>query len=240
MGTAYRMAGGSVGKVPHVTYDATVERILRRVVPGLPVERSILDQLVTQRPPPEALVSLLSAADPAVVRAAVLYLGLYGTQRDAPVLVLCLHHDDAGVVKLAEHCVWALWLRGGSAESNRTLAAAVDEIRRGRHAVAERRLRLLVEREPSFAEAHFQRGLALCSLERPADAARCLLEAVRLNPYHFGAAATLGHTCVEQGDLHAAVRWYRQALRIHPRLEDIPAALREVEAILGDELAGGD
>lgn len=232
-GIVYRMAGGPVGKVPQVTYDATVDRILQRVVPGLPVERSILEGLVRQGPRPETLVGLLSASDPAVVRAAVLYLGLYGTLRDAPVLALCLHHDDPGVVKLAEHCAWALWLRGGSAEGNRTLATAIDEIREGRCAAAVRRLRLLLDREPAFAEAHFQCGLALCSLDRPADATRCFREALRLNPYHFGAAASLGHACVERGDLTGAARWYRVALRIHPRMENVPAALREVEAILG-------
>ena len=86
--------------------------------------------------------------------------------------------------------------------------------------------------EPDYAEAHFQRGLAFATLDRNDEAAEAFREALRLNPYHFAAAASLGHACLELGDLPAAVRYYRQALRLHPRLDDVPVALREVTAAL--------
>ena len=54
--------------------------------------------------------------------------------------------------------------------------------------------------------------------------------ALRLNPYHFAAAANLGHTYVEEGDVLSALRYYRYALRIHPRLADLREAVRSIEA----------
>lgn len=216
-----------------MTFDATVKRILEWVEPGLNVDRSVLDALLREKPTPEALVSLLAAGDPATVRAAVLYLGLYGTARESAVLALCLHHEDAGVVRLAEHCLWSLWMQDGSEDGNRALHDAVKFMQSGEYPRAIAVLSDLVAREPRFAEAHFQRGLALCSADQPNEAEKEYRETLRLNPYHYGAAAALGHTCVEQGNLPGALHYYRQALRIHPRLDDVPDAIRELETVIG-------
>jgi tetratricopeptide (TPR) repeat protein len=223
-----------------VRHDGTIDRILQRVIPGAPVQRSVLDGLLRDKPKPETLVALLAAADPATVRAAVLYLGLYGTVCESAVLALCLHHDDASVVQLAEHCLWSIWMQSGSEEGNRHLAAAIGCIKAGDYAAASEVLDALVAREPSFAEAHFQRGLALAAAEQTAEAEDAYRRALRLNPYHFGAAAALGHASVERGHLQAALHFYRQALRIHPQLEDVPDAVHELENAIGTRRRNGN
>jgi len=215
-----------------VTYDATINRILRRVIPGAHVDRTVLEALIREKPTPAGLVSLLAAPDPSAVRAAVLYLGMYGTMRESAVLALCLHHEDAGVVQLAEHCLWSLWMQAGSADGNRRLASGIGYLETGDSRAAVRTFDALVAAEPDFAEAHFQRGLALSMMERVEEAEQAYRQALRLNPYHFGAAAALGHACVERGNLRGALHCYRQALRIHPQLEDVPVALHELEAAL--------
>ncbi len=220
---------GSGGRV---TFDATIDRIIDRVEPGLHVDRCTLDALMRAKPTPEALVSLLAAADPATVRAAVLYLGLYGTIRESAVLALCLHHEDVGVVRLAEHCLWSLWMQGGSEDGNHRLAEAISCIKSGAYKKAIDVLNAVLSQEPAFAEAHFQRGLALYSADLPAEAAQEYRQTLRLNPYHFGAASALGHACVEQGNLRGALHYYRQALRIHPLLDDVPDAIHELESVL--------
>jgi tetratricopeptide (TPR) repeat protein len=222
-----------------VRHDATVDRILQRVIPGARVQRSILDALLRDQPKPETLVALLAAADPATVRAAVLYLGLYGTVCESAVLALCLHHEDKSVVQLAEHCLWSIWMQSGSEEGNRHLAAAVGCMKTGDHVAAIKVLDGLLAREPEFAEAHFQRGLALAAADQTAEAEDAYRQALRLNPYHFGAAAALGHACVERGHLQAALHFYRQALRIHPQLEDVPDAVHELESALGTHRRNG-
>lgn len=215
-----------------MTLDVAVDRILQRVAPGLSIERTVLDSLVNTQPQPDTLAPLLAAGNPASVRAAVLYLGLYGSMAVCPLLALCLHHRDEGVVRLAEHCLWSLWMRAGSASGNRALADAIALMESGSVGDALRCLEALTAREPVFAEAHFQRGLALASLDQHAEAATAYRAALRLNPYHFAAAAALGHACVELGDLPAAAQNYRRALKIHPRMSDVALALRQVQALI--------
>ena len=90
--------------VPH----ATVDRVLQSVAPSVCVDRDVLDTLLTERPGPDAIIALLSVPSVPVVRAAVVYLGVFGTFRDSPLLVLCLQHRDDGVAQLAEKCLWSL------------------------------------------------------------------------------------------------------------------------------------
>lgn len=214
-------------------HDATVERVLQAVASDVCVDRSTLAGLLRDRPPPQSVIALLCRPAVRIVRAAVVYLTLYATPREWPLLALCLKHADAGVARLAEHGLWSLWMRAGTAAGNGQLAAAVELIRNADYAAALALLDALVEREPEFAEAHFQRGVALSLLDRNAEAARAYRASLRQNPCHFAAAAALGHACIELGDLPAALHHYRRALHIHPGLDDVREALRRVESIVG-------
>jgi tetratricopeptide (TPR) repeat protein len=218
-----------------VIHDATLDQVLQSVAQPATVDRSVLAALLRARPGPETILPLLSARRSSTVQAAILYLGLYGSVRDAPVLALCLQHADAEVAALAEHCLWSIWMQSGTEQGNRTLALAIDYMRDGDNRQAIALLTMLILKEPSFAEAHFQNGLALSSVGRHGEAARAYQQALRLNPHHFAAAAALGHACVELGNLSGALRYYRLALRIYPRLEELPDAVRCLEAALGPE-----
>lgn len=216
-----------------MTPDATVDHVLESVAPDAGVDRSVLAGLLRKRPHPRAIVPLLSAAAAETVCAAVVYLGCHGSARECPLLAQCLQHEDDSVARLAEYCLWSLWMQGGTERGNRRLAEAIGCIRDGDYAAAVDLLTVLVAEEPFFAEAYFQRGLALCLAGRQEEAARTHRHALRLNPHHFGAAAALGHACVAQGNLPGALYYYRRALRIHPRLEAVPDAIRELEAVVG-------
>jgi tetratricopeptide (TPR) repeat protein len=213
-------------------HNATVDRVLQSVAADVCVDRATLATLLADRPGTDAVVPLLSVPAAPVVRAAVLYLGLYGTIRESPLLVLCLQHKDSGVARLAEQCLWGLWMQAGTERGNRSLAAALDCIKRGEYTTAENALRKLLAEEPTYAEAQFQHGVALSMLDQPVAAATAYRETLRLNPYHFGAAAALGHASLELGDLPGALHHYRRALRIHPRLEDVGEALQHIEDLV--------
>lgn len=209
--------------------NATVDQVLQSVAAGVCVDRGVLDMLLRDRPGTDAVVPLLSVPSVQVVRAAVIYIGLYGTIRESPLLVLCLQHKDDGVARLAEQCLWGIWMRSGTDRGNRSLAAAMECINRGDNTRAETLLTALTAEEPSFAEAHFQLGVALSMLDRVEEAASAFKEALVVNPYHFAAAAALGHALAELGDLPAALHHYRRAQRMHPRLEDVTEALMHIE-----------
>lgn len=212
---------------------ATVDRVLQAVAADVCVDRTVLATLLKDRPGTEQIVPLLSVAAVGVVRAAVVYLGLYGSFRDSPLLVLCLQHRDDGVARLAEHCLWSLWMQAGTREGNRQLAAALQCIKAEAYPQALALLDSLIADEPAFAEAHFQRGVVLSNLDRPAEAAEAYREALRRNPYHFAASAALGHTLLELGEVGEARHHHQRALQIHPRLHDVRETLRQVDELTG-------
>jgi cytochrome c-type biogenesis protein CcmH/NrfG len=216
-----------------VTRNAAVDRILHAVAPGAGVDLRVLNDLLANRPRPEVLLPLLADRDPETVRAVIVFLGMFGSLRECPLLALCLQHHDLAVVQLAEYCLWAIWMRSGSTEGNRHLTEAVHAGRVGNHEEAVRTLCALTALEPGFSEAHFQLGLALAALERHDEAVRAFRQSLRLNPYHFAAAAALGHAHVALNNLHAALQAYRQAVRIHPHLDDIPQAIGDLEILTG-------
>jgi len=216
-----------------VSLDATVNEVLHAVAPGGGVDRDTLQRLIHDRPDTDPIIDILNAAEVEVVRAGVVFLGAYGSMRDCALLATCLHHDDARVVELAENGLWNIWMQGGSQAANRTLTVAIGHMNEGDFETALRLLGTLNTREPFFAEAWFQKGVALALVERHGEASMAYRRALHLNPQHFAAAAALGHACVEQGNLSGALHYYRQAVDIHPRLEELPAAVRALEAKLG-------
>ncbi len=219
--------------------DATVDQVLHSVAPDVGVDRRMLERLLRERPHPEAVASLFSAPHVETIRALVLYVGVSGSMRDCPLLAMCLNHNDPYVAALAEWGLWRIWMHSGTARGVRYLAEAIDRLRNGECGVATHLLDILIEEEPDFAEAHFQRGLALMAQDEHTAAADSAREALRLNPYHHAAAAALGHCCVEQGDFGGALHFYRRSLKMNPRQEELRAAVRKLEDRLGPELRGG-
>jgi tetratricopeptide (TPR) repeat protein len=160
-------------------------------------------------------------------------LGEDGGSRHARWLSALLHHRSPDVVSAAEQSLWIIWMQAGLPVTNQLLADAVEMIESEDFATAVALLELAIEEEPTFAELHHQRGLALASLSDSAAAVDAYAEALRLNPHHFAAAVGLGHAHVELSNWRAALAAYEQAIRIHPRLPEIPEAASQLSAALG-------
>ena len=184
--------------------------------------------------PPEGLITLLTCRPNDIVRAAIVALGLKGSMEHCPALAQLVRLGHGEVAELAEESLWRIWLRAGSNEGNAELAHAVGLIDAGRFQQAVTVLTRLTGAEPTFAEAHHQRGIALSLLGRPEEAAEAFELALRYNPYHFTAAVSLGHAYAQRGQFRAALRHYRRALELNPRLEAIPEAVERIEAMVGE------
>lgn len=207
------------------------ERFLVEIQPALARgDLSSTLACLADRWPPSRLIELLDSTAPAVLTLAARCLGLCGGLRHCAALVGLLGHDNQAIVTAAEDALWSIWMRAGSPEANRALAAAVERVRHEDLETAADMLERLIAAEPSFAEAHHQFGLTLHSLQRIDPAEQEYREALRLNPYHFAAAAGLGHICVERGNLGGALLCYRSALQIHPRLAGIREIVPHLEA----------
>jgi tetratricopeptide (TPR) repeat protein len=176
---------------------------------------------------------LLDSSDPQTKRATVLALGLTGSMKSSNATVAALLHDsDRGVRQLAADALWSLWFRGDSPDNNRELNRLMNLRDRRRKRAG---LDALIARSPNFAEAYNQRAMLHFQTEEWQKSASDCERVLKLNPHHFGAAAGLGRCYMELGKHRAALRAFRQAMRINPSLDDVEEAIRALENALGEE-----
>jgi tetratricopeptide (TPR) repeat protein len=175
------------------------------------------------------LQRLLRSDDVKTRRAAVLALGLVGTiQSNAPLAVL-LRDDDPLAQRFAADALWEVWFRGGTAEQNWQLQQAV---RQSDADAARAALDDLIRTAPEFAEAYNQRAIWFFKRGEYARAVEDCEVVLRLNPYHFGAAAGLGQCCLKLHKPRAALRAFQQALDLNPALEHLKDTIQALEEAL--------
>ena len=183
------------------------------------------------------LERLLHAGVVDVRKAAVLALGLGGSiQQVNLALASRLHDEDDEVSEMAADALWSLWFRADTPENNRELQRLIrldvtpetgDEI------LAD--FGALIKQAPRFAEAYNQRAVVHYRLEEFGRSVLDCEKTMRLNPVHFGAASGMAQSFFQQRKLRAALRCYRRANRINPRLDGVPELITTIEKSLGEE-----
>ena len=177
------------------------------------------------------LERLLATSDDVKARqAAALALGLTGTPAAVPTVAAALHDHDQLVRRFAADSLWELWFRSGTDEQNLRLREVAQEPNQIK---ARAELDDLIREAPSFAEAHNQRAIWFFKRGEFSRAVEDCEAVLRLNPYHFGAAAGMGQCLLKLNRPQAALRAFRQALAINPDL-DLYDTVRALES-LGDE-----
>ena len=173
---------------------------------------------------------LQSHLHPTHRRAAAVALGLVGSMASNPVMAAALHDPDESVRRTVADVIWEVWFRGDGDESGELRQAV------GLPDVGERLAACddLIARRPQFAEAYNQRAIQHYVRGEYARAVSDCEAALRLNPYHFGAASGLGQCYVRMHKPRAALRAFAHALELHPGLSH----LHEVMAALRDTLGG--
>ena len=81
----------------------------------------------------------------------------------------------------------------------------------------------------------FRRDWLLDAYARRGEYARAVEDCevvLRLNPYHFGAAAGLGQCLLKLKKARAALRAFRQALDLNPALEHLKDTIQALEEAL--------
>jgi tetratricopeptide (TPR) repeat protein len=191
---------------------------------------------VTARYNEATLQRLLRWRGAEVRQGAVLALGLIGSMKANAALAACLHDDDPTVRRLAGDALWSVWFRADTPQSNAELQRII--LLRPAEVGAEVILAdfaALLHQAPRFAEVYNQRGIFhfRCGIysRATADCERAL----RLNPYHFGAASGLGQCFMKQKKLRAALRGFRRALRINPNLDGVRQTIASIERQLDEE-----
>jgi tetratricopeptide (TPR) repeat protein len=182
----------------------------------------------------EALAALED--DDARYRAAgVLYLGRTGLAPDGPLLVKRLTDKNTFVRAFAEQSVWRVWSRSGDPETDRMLAAGVEEMELGLYSEAIHTFSNVIERSPDFAEGWNKRATVLfLSGDLRRSLADCD-EVMKRNPQHFGALSGYGQIYFRLEEYEKAIEYFRRALEVNPNLENLPAVIRGIEQLLREK-----
>ncbi len=187
---------------------------------------------VAQRYNEGTLLRLLAHGDNQSRRAALLALSLLGTLNACPGIAACLHNDDREIARAAADTLWTLWFRGDAPANNQELQRLV---RLRDHDKALAGIDALLARAPDFAEAYNQRAIMHFRQKRFDRAVADCQKALELNPYHFGAQAGLGQCYMQMRRHRAALKAFRAALRLNPRMEGVAETIRALEKALGEE-----
>jgi tetratricopeptide (TPR) repeat protein len=178
------------------------------------------------------LLRLLHSPDVTSRRAALFTLGLVGSLEANSPLAACLHEDDAEARRLAADALWAIWFRADSDDNNRELKRLVHLKERSRALAG---LDALIQRAPTFAEAYNQRAILHFRSKQYERAAADCEKTLELNPLHFGAQTGLGQCYLQLRKHRAALKAFRNAVRLHPHLDGVADAIRKLEKALGDD-----
>jgi tetratricopeptide (TPR) repeat protein len=194
-------------------------------------------QQVRERYTDGTLQRLLDASLAQTRQAAALALGLCGAMNCNKSLAVMLHDDDLAVRQMASDAMWAIWFRAGTPAHNEELQRLVI-LAAGGEGSPESVLAgfdALSKQAPEFAEVFNQRAKFLFSRGEFANSIKDCERALKLNPYHFGAAGGMAKCYMKQRKLRAALRAYRRSFRINPNLEDVQQAIQSLEKTLGEE-----
>jgi tetratricopeptide (TPR) repeat protein len=190
-------------------------------------------QKATARYSEGTLQRLLVSSDTRARRAALLALGMTGTMKSSNAAVAAmLHDDDRGVRQLAADALWSMWFRADTEDNNQELHRLVNVRDRRKKRAG---LDALITMAPEFAEAYNQRAILYFQAKEWQKAIADCEQVLKLNPHHFGAAAGMARCHMELGKHRAALKAYRNALRINPNMEEVEEAVRALESALGEE-----
>jgi tetratricopeptide (TPR) repeat protein len=135
-------------------------------------------------------------------------------------------NDD--VAKAIENQIWAVWMISGSDTCNLLMVRAKAALESKDYDLAIKLLTDVIAIKPDYVEAWNQRATVYYLHDDYAHAIADLGEVLAREPRHFGALSGLGLMLQELGDDKDALVAYRDALKIDPRLEHIPDAVKEL------------
>jgi tetratricopeptide (TPR) repeat protein len=170
-----------------------------------------------------------------VRRAAVLALGFLGDYEVNQTMGQALHDEDRTVRMLAENGIRSVWNRCGSPRHRQQLAILIRLNSAQQFEKAVARATALIEKAPWLAEAWNQRAVARFGLAEYAPSIRDCHQTLELNPYHFAAAAGMGHAYLQLGNPVSALESFRRALRLNPGLEGVRAQVVRLTRMIEDK-----
>lgn len=142
---------------------------------------------------------------------------LFGALKSAP---------DETSARAVEDRIWAQWAASGSDTVDLLMGRAKTAIDKEDYGLAVRLLDAVVEIRPQYAEGWNRRAMAFFLMKDFVAALADLQQTLRREPRHFAALAGLGVIMQELGDEKSALRAFREAVAVHPRLRGMADKIR--------------
>jgi tetratricopeptide (TPR) repeat protein len=187
---------------------------------------------VAQRYNEGTLLRLLESPGVRTRRAALLALGQLGTMTAVPAVALRLHDEETEIHAGAVEALWAIWFRADGPAHNEELQRLL-RLRDHKRILAG--LDQLIKDAPTFAEAYNQRAILAFKLKQYDRSIADCERVLELNPYHFGAQAGMAQCFLQLRKHKAALKAFRNALRLNPRMDGVAETIRALENALGEE-----
>ena len=179
---------------------------------------------------PEQIRDLLRSEHCDARKVALLALALVGPTCCTEELSHQLKDPDPVINDLAEHALWAIWLRSGQTpEANQLVCRGAESLGTRDFPKAIEIFSQAIRVDPDFAEAYNQRAIAYyLSEDYQRSIADCRRVIMRM-PCHFGAWAGMGHCHAHLDEIPQAIECYEKALAINPHLNCVVETVRELK-----------
>ena len=152
---------------------------------------------------------------------------LFGALKAAP---------DADTAKAIEERIWALWFVSGSDTADLLMTRVKAAVEAKELDLAIELLDAIVELKPDYVEAWNRRATIYFIKKDYGRALADIRQVLAREPRHFGALSGLGLIMQELGEDKRALEMFRRALAVHPFLDRIPDAVKQ----LIDKVEGRD
>ncbi|MEM8743013.1 MAG: tetratricopeptide repeat protein [Pseudomonadota bacterium] len=142
--------------------------------------------------------------------------------------------EDDQSSKMVASAIERLWQHSGSDTVDLLMGRVGDLMAKEEFDVALQILDSVVELAPQFPEGWNRRAAVYFRKKDYGKSLENLRHALAIDPSHYKAIQGLGLLMQEMGEKEAALRAYREALKVHPHLEDV----RQSEKELAREVEG--
>lgn len=127
--------------------------------------------------------------------------------------------DGQRIADAAEVALWSGWHLSGREEIDSALQRGMAMMEKKQMEEASRIFTEIINKCPEFAEGWNKRATANFVLKRYEDSLSDGLKTLQLKPRHFGCLAGLGMVHQAMGDNEQALKSFKAAVQVHPRIE---------------------
>jgi tetratricopeptide (TPR) repeat protein len=175
------------------------------------------------------------STQPAERRLAYARLAEVGTMDDVPVLLAALWDEDELIRGIAEQSVWGIWLRTDDPVTDPLFQTGMALMAENDIPAAIGKFDEVMALKPEFAEVWNRRGDAYAALGDEERALADYAQALKLNPYEFGAMQSSGEIWMSRSNYRKAAEFFRRALEINPTLYEAAEILQSLEKKLEND-----